>query len=568
MTRIYACLRLIVLLITGFGLFAPLNAGSDRGGKYAMAIGLAKVTDWGVQQPFLDLMKTARPWIGHRSGQWGGMDEGDLADLGILDDAGWPRSIPDTLGSIGTVILTELPPQAVSLAGRYRLTFTGKGIVEVAGRAKNKRYGKGEVTFDYTPGPGSVDIRIQRSDPARKGDYVRDIKVVKLANVAAYDTGAIFNPDWLDRLRGFSTLRFMDWMETNNSAQSAWADRPEVADYTWARKGVPLEIMLALAAKLGTDAWVNMPHLADDDYVARFAAMTRAAAPPVRKVYVEFSNEVWNGRFGQARWAREAARQRWGETDAGGQYYGMRAAEIARIWSREFQDDAGRLVNVISTQTDWLGREGDILNAPRSVAEGNPAPAEAFQAYAVTGYFGGILGASARAPMVRGWIADSRKKAEQVADTQGLSGEARDKFIRQTQYNAATAQAVLELRTGQISGDDTGSLAQLLGKYLPYQADVAREFGLDLIMYEGGTHVVGLGDIVDDPDLTGFFTYLNYTPEMGGLYGDLIQGWFDLGGQLFNVYADLGRPGKWGSWGALRYLSDDNPRWEAIVQFR
>ncbi len=558
LTRFFAALSACLLLI-----LSPLQAQTAR---YPMAIGLAEVTDWSVQQPFLDVMKTARPWIGHRPGQWGGTDEGDLAGLGILDDNGWPRSIPRGLSSIGTVILTDLPPEAMSLSGRYRLTFSGNGIVEVAGRAQKVRYGKGEVTFDFTPGPGSVDIRIQRSDPARKGDYVRDIKVVKLANVAAFDGGAIFNPDWLARMRGFSGVRFMDWMVTNNSTQSAWADRPKVAEYTWASYGVPLEIMLALAAELDADAWVNMPHLADDEYVARFAAMTRATLPGDRKVYVEFSNEVWNGRFGQARWASAAAKARWGDKGAGGQYYAMRAAEVAGIWAQAFQGDASRLVNVISTQTDWLGREGDILNAPLWVDEGNPPPAEAFQAYAVTGYFGGILGAQERAAMVRGWIAESRQMAEQAA--QGLSGADRDSYIEQHQYDAATAQAALELRDGQLSGDDTGSLAQLLGKYLPYHAGVARDYGLNLIMYEGGSHVVGLGEMVDDPALTGFFTHLNYTPEMAALYTDLIAGWYDLGGRLFNVYADLGRPGKWGSWGALRYLSDNNPRWEAIVQFR
>jgi hypothetical protein len=124
------------------------------------------------------------------------------------------------------------------------------------------------------------------------------------------------------------------------------------------------------------------------------------------------------------------------------------------------------------------------------------------------------------------------------------------------------------LRTGSVSGQDANTLADLLENTLTYHAGVARDYGLDLIMYEGGTHIVGLGALVDDPELTAFFTYLNYTPEMGALYGDLIRGWDKLGGQLFNVYVDVYRPNKWGSWGALRYLSDDNPRWDAIVQFR
>ena len=127
-----------------------------------MAIGLAGINDWSVQQPFLNVMKTARAWIGHRPHQWGGVEYDELVDTGVLDDAGWPMRIPDTLGSIGTLILTDLPEQALSLAGRYRLSFAGKGIVEVSGRVGNVKYCKGQVRFDYTPGPGHVDIRIQR----------------------------------------------------------------------------------------------------------------------------------------------------------------------------------------------------------------------------------------------------------------------------------------------------------------------------------------------------------------------------------------------------------------------
>jgi hypothetical protein len=545
----------------------PQTAVPDAEKRIPMAIGLAGVNDWSVQQPFLDVMKTARPWIGHLPGQWGGLGHDDLAQQGLLDDAGWPRMIPRSLGSIGTLILTDLPPEAVSLTGRYRLTFAGKGIVEVSGRAQNVRYGKGEVQFDFTPGPGPVEIRIQRSN---KADYVRDISVVKLANVEAFDAGAIFNPDWLARMRGFRALRFMDWMETNDSTQSAWADRPEVSDYTWARKGVPLEIMLALVTELGADGWFNMPHLADDDYVTRFATMTRDRLPTDRQVYVEFSNEVWNWQFDQTRWADAAAQERWGAKDAGVQYYGMRAAEVARIWTGVFQGRENSLVNVVSSQTGWPGLEELVLNAPAWVSEatGNQRPAEAFQAYAVTGYFGGILGTEAGAPMVRSWIADSRNMAQQAALAQGLSGQALETYVERNQYAAAVELAARELRTGSVSGQDANTLADLLENTLTYHAGVARDYGLDLIMYEGGTHIVGLGALVDDPELTAFFTYLNYTPEMGALYGDLIRGWDKLGGQLFNVYVDVYRPNKWGSWGALRYLSDDNPRWDAIVQFR
>ena len=61
--------------------------------------------------------------------------------------------------------------------------------------------------------------------------------------------------------------------------------------------------------------------------------------------------------------------------------------------------------------------------------------------------------------------------------------------------------------------------------------------------------------------LTGFFTALNYSDGMGALYGDLLAGWARVSDQPFNAFVDVYRPNKWGSWGALRHLGDDNPRW-------
>lgn len=540
-------------------------------GPVPMAIGLSGVTDWSVEQPFLDVMKTARTWLGHKPRQWAAARHADLQAAGYLDENGWPEEMPPELSSIGTLVLTDLPQQARSLAGRYRLRFDGDGIVEVAGRAKNVRYGKNEVQFDFSPGPGSVDIRIQRTDRRRTGDYVRNITVVKLEHAAAFDAGAVFNPDLLRRLEGFRAVRFMDWMLTNDSVQADWANRPKPDDYSYALRGVPAEVMVQLANRIGVDAWFNMPHMADDDYVRRFATLVRDRLWHEQKTYVEYSNEVWNWQFLQAEWADRMAQERWGKQDAWVQYHGMRAAEIAQIWTEVFGEAArDRLVNVIATQTGWIGLEKTILEAPLWVAEkpGRKPPAAHFDAYAVTGYFGGVLGMEDRAPMVRQWIADSRALAAKAAGEQGLSGAARDAYIAAHQYDAASALAWAELRDGLVSGDTTDTLADLLGRVLPHHAAVATQYGLDLIMYEGGSHVVGLGPMVDDAEITEFLIHFNYTPEMAALYTELINGWHRLGGTLFNVFADVYKPTKWGSWGTLRYLSDDNPRWDAVVAFQ
>ncbi|KIC36726.1 hypothetical protein [Leisingera sp. ANG-M7] len=545
---------------------APAAAPPPSTARQPIAINLAGIADWSSQAPFLDHFKTARPWIGHLPGQWGGVDHATLKDAGYLDPAGWPTAIPPELSSIGTVILTDLPETAVSLAGRYVLRFEGEGIVEVLGRAENVRYGKGEVRFDYTPGPGPVEIRIQRM--GRGGRYVRNITVVREEHLEAFDSGALFNPLWLERLEGFAALRFMDWMATNDSEQTGWEDRPLTSDYTWALKGVPAEVMLALANKLDADPWFNMPHMADDTYVRRFAQLAESGLETGLRAYVEYSNEVWNWQFQQAAWADGQARARWGGEGLWMQFYGGRAAEVAQIWTGVFGEDGTRLVRVISSQTGWLGLEEQVLTAPLWKAEetGRLEPATYFDAYAVTGYFGGVLGLEDHSGTVRAWIDDSRAQALALAAERGLTGTAAAQFARRHQYDAASVRAGAELRGGQISGNPADTLADLLGRVLPYHAGAAQKHGLDLIMYEGGSHVVGIGPMVDDAELTGFFTHFNYTDEMGGLYRDLLAGWQALGGSLFTAYADVGAPGKWGSWGALRTLSDQNPRWDALEQ--
>ena len=541
-----------------------LPAAGAVAGTKDVGIGLAAVTDWSTQLPFLDLMKTARPWIGHLPGQWGGMEYEALVAGDYLDRDGWPLRMPRTLSSIGTLILTDMPEAATSLTGRYVLRFEGTGVIEVSGRAENVRYGENEVSFDYAPGPGSVDIRIQRINVT---DPPRAISVVKESQLSQFDQGAVFNPAWTARIGPFRLLRFMDWMETNNSELARWSDRPMPEDVTYAG-GVPVEVMVDLANRLEADAWVNVPHLADDAFVRAFAELVRDRLDPALKVYVEFSNEVWNWQFDQARWADAQALARWGQNDKWMQFYGLRAAEVARIWTDVFGTEAeARLVNVISSQTGWLGLESEALTAPLATAEGLPAPAEAFDAYAVTGYFSANLGTPEKAPLLRDWLDRSVAQAEVAGRNMGLTGQALEDHVAAHRFDGATALAGRELLNGAVSGDAGDTVADLIQRVWPYHAAVAQKHGLDLIMYEGGTHLVGLGPQVDDAALTDFMQHVNYSDEMGQLYDQLLKGWTAIGGQLFTAYSDVYAPTKWGSWGGLRHLDDENPRWDALVNY-
>jgi hypothetical protein len=46
----------------------------------------------------------------------------------------------------------------------------------------------------------------------------------------------------------------------------------------------------------------------------------------------------------------------------------------------------------------------------------------------------------------------------------------------------------------------------------------------------------------------------------------LLAGWRLISDQPFNAFVDVYSPGKWGSWGALRHLGDDSPRWQALAK--
>ena len=510
-----------------------------------LGFGLAGVNDWSVQLPFLDLMKTARPWVANKPGQYGGWEEVELRAMGLLDAQGWPVALPQGAVSLSSLILTDLPAGAGGAAGRYLASWEGQGEIAFAGRAQIVDKKPFSTGFDYAPGDGAVTITLGAPHPT---DPVRNLVIVRQDRAALLAAGEIFNPDFLSRLQGARLIRFMDWQAANNSPLSSAEQRPLPSDYTYARPcGVPMEVQVALANKLGADPWFTLPHLADDALMSELAGIAYASLDPALTAHVEFSNEVWNWQFAQATWAEAEGRKRWGLDGTWMQYYGLRAAQMAQIWRQVFAGQEQRLVTVIATQTGVKGAEAQILDAPLATAEGLPPPAASFDAYAVTGYFAALLGAAEKAPMIRDWLS-----ASAAADPGNP-------------YALAITKAASELQNGALSGNPEDTLQTLLAETLPYQSSVAADRGLRLMMYEGGTHVVGYGPVVDDPDLTAFFEALNYSPEMGALYDQLLSGWNMLSDAPFNAFVDIYRPGKWGSWGALRHLGDDNPRWRALA---
>lgn len=542
---------------------APVTSGAKGLGLNdpALAMGLAAVSDWGTQLPFIDLMKTARPWVGHESGQWGAVSAEALEDAGLLDEAGWVWGIPEGITSVEAVMLTDQPEEAEGMAGRYRVTWQGAGTVEMTGRARVTSRMEGEIWFEYTPGEGHVGVRIRETDPERTGDYVHSVSVVAEKHIPLFEAGALFNPDWLRVVGDLRMVRFMDWMKTNGSTQTTWEGRPMVGDFSYAWRGVPVEVMIQLANEIGADAWFNMPHLADADYTQRFAEAVRDGLDPALVAYVEWSNEVWNWGFQQAQWALKQGEARWGKIEhAHMQFAGMKAGEMGRIWGDVFGGEAeARLVRVAATHTDWPGLEQGLLTATEAQKEGAPPPVASLDAYAVSGYFGVDLGMEEGAEQVLSWLAEARGKAEAAGSAEGLKRAAMEAFVEEHKFDGLFAKTAGALRAGSIDA--------LVNEALPYQAKVAQENGLALVMYEGGSHVTGVGTWANNAELGAYFAAFSTSEELGAVYAELLDVWRSIGGRGFNAFNDVGKSSKWGSWGHLRHLWDETPRHTALTKY-
>lgn len=562
--RLFAVLFMLVLPLAALaeGYMSPRDAGAPRW----LGMNLTELRDYQPQRPFIDVMKNARAWIGHRDGQWGGFEEADLIALGALDAQGWPRFVPKGASALSSLMLVDLADDAGGIAGNYRVTWAGQADLRITGRVGGtRRRGLTEIWFSTDPGPGVVELQVSNINP---DDPIRDIAVVHQRHVAAFDAGGIFNPDWLVRVEGMAVFRFMEWQDTNRTTLSDWADRPLPDDYTYTRNGVPLEVMIRLANETGTEPWFNIPHLASDDFIAHMARMIRDQLNPDLRAWIEFSNETWNWSFPQATHARNRAQARWGNGDRWQEWNAMRAAQMVQIFDRVFDGQQVRLVRVLATQTGWHGLEDQLL-APSWQAEdpGNPAPPTLFDAYAITGYFSGLLGNDEKVAMTRGWLRDARTLADEEGRAQGLSGAGLADYSRARAHDILRPRLIAELRDGAISGDRRNTVASFLDSDLPYHKAVADRWGLTLVAYEGGTHLVGVGPHMEDDDLNELFIDVNYSAGMADLYTMLLNGWVAGGGGLFAHFTDIRAPGRWGSFGALRHLTDQNPRWDALVSF-
>jgi hypothetical protein len=468
-----------------------------------LGINLAGIVWYNTERPFVDQFRMAGDWS-LKSLATNGPAPFPLR----LDAEGWVREVPP-----GTWVETPVFGECRLPLGEWTVLYEGKGRIEVWGTLTDARYGDGRASFKVVPhDKGLVWLRLWGTDPANP---VRNIRVLTPGHEKTYATEP-WSPSFLARWRGMAALRFMDFMETTNSKVVRWSDRSRPEHATFDRRGVPVEWLIDLANRLGAEPWFCMPHLADDDYVRRFAARARERLDPRLRAHVEYSNEIWNTRHGQHQYCRQrglALRLSQNDFEAALRYAALRSVEMFRIWEAEF-GGSHRLVRVLSSQAF------------------NPWSARTMLAFQ-----------------------DAAAHADALAVGAYLT------FVPTPQSRPGDAE-IGRWTLDQLFSALEGELGRLQAA-LRENSAVAAQYGVRLVAYEGGQHLVGALGAENNDALTALFQAANRDPRMGLLYQRLYALWQAVGGDLFCHFSSVSPSGKWGSWGLLEHHDDppaDSPK--------
>jgi hypothetical protein len=487
----------------------PVNIGVNVGG----------VNDYAVESFFVDAMKQSRHW---------GSPQTPWDESAQVDKLGWPTQ------DAGVVVLCCLADAGGNseLPGTYSLTFSGiatVGFVAYNGTVSNMAYNTATntSTADVTladSGSGTslmlAFTNTQRTQNSPVGSGVTNVTLIRpqiAPNGQAWWTSAtqVFTNPFLALLQPFSTLRFMDFTSTNGENVHEWRQRttPKMATQQ-SPNGAAWEYAILLANTLHKDVWLNVPDQVDSKYWTQLATLFKTTLDPSLHIWLEYSNEVWNYSFPQARrnqldaqrivradrasplalhcHALKNCRYVWAE-----RLIGLRALQIGQTFASVYGANAGDVLRpVFATQVGQTYFVGLVMGM---ITEAFGPPSK-------------YLYAIAQAPY---WSGDN--------SIDGLTAQ-------QELDNAAA---------------DIPALAQPEHDFAVW----ATNYGLHSVTYEGGPGMSGSASLQAKIDA-------NRDPEMGTLVAESIRNAISSDVSLYMYYNDAGAYSQYGMWGLTEDVFD------------
>ena len=501
-----------LLLLSGMAIH-PVHAQSHFINSEApLGTNMFTIEDYSPVWVFTNMFNATREWLPQSNGVW---DSGETLNL---DANGWVR----TLGSgkwAGTLMARGINGRYP--AGKYLLLYEGEGTIEIKFDAVVIEDSPGRMVLDVTPSNNGILFRIKTTNPS---NYIRNVRVILPGYWDSYET-QMYHPLFLQALSPFKVIRFMDWQKTNFSNVTSWSDRTTPSTYSQTTpQGAALEHMIEMCNLLGADPWFCMPDQADDDYITNFATMVRDTLDPSLRVYIEFSNEIWNSGFSQGIRVQADGVSKWpalntdtGKFEARMRMYSEYSVNTFDIWESVF-GGTDRLVRVIASQhaNNWTATKALEWNNANLKTD----------ALATAPYWGNELGNPSKG-----------------FDTPGM-----------------TVDQILDFCEADI---------QTERERTQVNRSVANTFNVDLITYEGGQHLAGIREWQDNAVITAKFIEANRHPRMQEFYRTYLEDWKTDGGGLFMAFTLMGSYTKFGSWGLLEWTDQSYlsaPKYLGVVE--
>ncbi|MFO0818628.1 MAG: hypothetical protein U1A77_11840 [Pirellulales bacterium] len=478
----------------------------------AIGMNIDRIADYSPAWVFTDAFQSSRSWVSYSyNTATGAMSQSPQGTAIQVDAQGWPTSLSEWWNEQGQLMQQRLGSGMFTAidghypAGVYRAEWRGTGTLTFGGDARvtargDMADGTHYALLDVSPTRAGISLRLDSLSPANP---VRDIHVwmpdFQGQSFAGQDwtPGASyspFHPLFTERLDPFHTIRFLQAEAGNSTDEVQWSDRKTVdaarqstfaADF---QNGLAIEYRVELANQLQSNAWFAMPYLANDDYIRNFATMVRDQLDPDLKVYIEWSNEVWNFSpgFESHVWVRDQVGLPTTDPNFWPTFYRIVAQEARRdfdIWSEVFAGQTDRLVRVVSGQAanPWVARQ---------IAQN------------MQGHFDAIASDS--------YVTFARPQLEQFN-----ASTTTDQVVAAL-FDVALPQTLNFLQQHQALANE-------------YSTALGRD--IQMLVYEGGVLLPGAGRPYEQ-----VFRATSRDPRMYDLYTQLIEGVNDIGVDLFNAY--------------------------------
>jgi hypothetical protein len=582
-----AVAALLILLSHASCISAGTNPDAPIGAN------LNAVNDFSDEFPFVNLMKSARDWVpGNVNGCFDCRNPGgnplcltpNACPVTVnLDADRYPISLEPNQVLTTIVHAGNTPGRLAS--GDYTIRFAGQGTLQLLGMTEVSQ-SPGEIVANLASSTGNnVGLRLIATTP---GNPLRDIQILPPGGVCSNDDrrscdagnpcagggscllftspgvadAQLFQPRFLRNYEPFRLLRYMDWMETNSSPVANLADYPSLSSAFWHR--VPPEILSALGNRLRSDIWINLPHLATDAFIDNFATVLRDNFTSDRKIYLEYSNENWNGIFSQN-------------------------VEIPRAFCPGFADLAA------GCQNDGIPANGIACERDPDTFSLGAAQAPCFEALVrawgdrstqIFERFDNVFGAQARQRLVRVIAAQAanpdlgRQVMARTVTGQTFTVASRTDVYASAPYigteyctpdsgiNPDTSPLVYANVDAFLDHFSTLGMTRAVGFMSGSRNMVSSNFpGMRHAAYEGGQHLAGIAGFTFDDTCNTIFDAANRHPRMEGIYETYWSNWRQNGDEFAHFYT-VGRFGPFGRWGLLEFQDQDvvtSPKYLALL---